>query len=85
MRITVSELSKRVDKIEIDMNKMKQTLEEVHGDTHKIVSILEGAKGTAFFVKKHAPRIVAFILGILVTTGYIEADTLKQFKVIFPH
>jgi hypothetical protein len=90
-------LSQRVTALEAEVTDIKEELNAmatiqteqsamlsaVHDDTHKIVAILDNAKGWAAFVKKHGPRFISFILGALVSTGYMNPEIATQLKHLF--
>jgi hypothetical protein len=77
-------LEGRVTSMEQTLKRHGETLAHVDNNTTHIVAILEGAKGWAAIAKRHGPRAIAFVLGIMVSQGFIDAESAAHIRGLFP-
>ena len=85
----VKDLTTRVTNVEttsLELKALSQTNHALIVDntekTQEILDIVAHAKGVGAFVRKHGPRLVAFVVGSLVASGRLGepmAQLIKQF------
>lgn len=55
---------------------MSQKLDEIY-------VLISGAKSVGGFVRKHGPRVIAFVVGIAVARGYVTSEIATNFLHLF--
>lgn len=71
-------LERRVSSLEARMKHVETSIASVKQNTDEILALISHGKSVAGFVGKHGPRVVAFLVGVALTKGWIGHD-LAQF------
>lgn len=67
----------RVSALEGRVSAMETQVEKAVENTQQILHVLNGARGTVAFFKKHGPRIVAFGTGIATAAGFGNPEVMR--------
>lgn len=78
----VRTLESKVTTIESTLETVKTSSAKAATDTDEILAVLRGAKSMGGFIRKQAPRLVTFGVGIAIALGWVSAETGRSISVL---
>ena len=70
-------------KIVSDIEGLKVSHGVIRDNTDEILDLIRYSKSGYGIVKKHFPRVIAFVLGYLVLSGHLSTETQQLLKNLF--
>lgn len=90
IKARVDALEKRFETMDQNFTSLKEQVSTIDGyvttikdDTETLVKIVGGADAFGRVLKKHGPRLFAFVIGSLVTMGWLDGETANLIRSLF--